>query len=465
VNTVKFLSACILFLWGLALTGAEPARTWIDLKGRSMEASFIKYSGAKIVIKRTDGRVFTVSPSLFSSADQKYLADLKNEGEYFKGATIVVSVKGEVLIDDPKKGSGGSYSDGNYGSVTKAKEGDILSVGSEIKVGSESEIILLFSNGTITTLDANTQMTVRKFLQNGFEQSDKKVVDMDEEVSSSTLLLDLQVGDMVVDVRKLRKKSNFEITSPLGVAGIRGTSFRLSASADSTKLSVLTGLVGFVSSDKKQNQVGAEKVLVSSKGKESVINDLADSQKQSITQTIAKAKEEAEEISLSMVRDKLGESSNSWDEELSPFDSKLSPGLIELFPVILNSSGKEVSKEVLAGKIIGIYFSANWSPPDRSFTPQLVQFRDDNKKDFEVVFVSSDRDPAAQMAYMKETKMRWYTMPHRSTGATALAKKYGIRGIPSLVVLSPQGKIITKKGRDEISSNPKSAWASWKKFL
>ena len=187
------------------------------------------------------------------------------------------------------------------------------------------------------------------------------------------MLLDLQVGDMVVDVRKLRKKSNFEITSPLGVAGIRGTSFRLSASADSTKLSVLTGLVGFVSSDKKQNQVGAEKVLVSSKGKESVINDLADSQKQSIAQTIAKAKEEAEEISLSMVRDKLGESSKTWDEELSPFDSKLSPGLIDLFPVILNSSGQEVSKEVLAGKIIGIYFSAHWSPPDR-FHPKLVQF-------------------------------------------------------------------------------------------
>jgi len=82
----------------------------------------------------------------------------------------------------------------------------------------------------------------------------------------------------------------------------------LSASAASTKLSVLNGRVDFVSSDKKQNQVGAEKVLVSFKGKESVINDLADAQKQSIAETVARAKKETEEISLSTLWDKLGRS-------------------------------------------------------------------------------------------------------------------------------------------------------------
>ena len=179
MDTVKFLSVCILFLWGLALSGAEPVRTWTDLKGRKMEASFIMYSGDKIVIKRADGKSFTLSPTIFSAADQKYLADLK-KNQFFKGATIVVAIKGEVSIDDPSKGSGGTYVDGNYSSEAKAKEGDILSVGSQIKVGANSEIILLFSNGTITTLGANTQMTVRKFLQKGFEESDKKVADLQE---------------------------------------------------------------------------------------------------------------------------------------------------------------------------------------------------------------------------------------------------------------------------------------------
>ena len=283
-------------------------RTWTDLKGRKMEASFVMYLGEKILIKRADGQEFRVSPALFSAADQEYLADLKRESEFFKGATIVVSVKGNVLVSTLHTGASSKYSDGKYSSEAKAMEGDILSVGSQINVGAESEAILLFSNGTTTTLGANSQMTVRVFLQKGFAKSDKKVSALKEEVSSSTLLIDLQVGDLVVDVLKLKKKSNFEITSPLGVAGIRGTSFMLSASAESTKLSVLNGRVDFVSNDKKENQVSAEKVLLSSKEKEPVFNDLADAQKQSIAQTVARAKKEAEEISLYTLRDKLGKS-------------------------------------------------------------------------------------------------------------------------------------------------------------
>ena len=341
-------------------------RTWTDLKGRAMEASFIKYSGDKIVIKRKDGRVFTVSPVLFSTRDQKYLADLKKtvevpnetngkgviDNEYFKGATIVVSVKGEVSIDDPSKGSGGSYSEGKYSSEAKVKEGDILPTGTQIKVGAESEAILLFTNGTITTIGANTQVSVRKFLQEGFANSEKKVSDLNEEVSSSILLLDLQVGELVVDVRKLKKKSNFEITSPLGVAGIRGTSFRLSASADSTKLSVLNGRVNFVSNDNQQSQVGAEKVLVSSREKEPVINDLADAEKQSIAQTVARAKKEAEEISLSTLRDKLGK---NFKTHLVPSADNLEMIWVEPGKFMMGETGKQHQVTLTKGFYLGKY--------------------------------------------------------------------------------------------------------------
>jgi nucleoredoxin len=125
--------------------------------------------------------------------------------------------------------------------------------------------------------------------------------------------------------------------------------------------------------------------------------------------------------------------------------------------------GTEVSKEALVGKTIGLYFSAHWCPPCRSFTPTLVKFRDANKKEFEVVFVSSDRSPKDQMAYMKETGMKWYTMPHRSSAANALAKKYGISGIPALVIVSPDGKTITKNGRSDVTNNAKGAIKSWAK--
>lgn len=143
---------------------------------------------------------------------------------------------------------------------------------------------------------------------------------------------------------------------------------------------------------------------------------------------------------------------------------KLSEGLAKLLPEkILDSKGEEVSRDELAGKTVGFYFSAHWCPPCRTFTPNLVKFRDTNKENFEVVFVSSDRSPAAQMGYMKETKMKWLTMKHRSKEASALAKKYGVSGIPALIIVSPEGKTITKNGRGDVSSNPKGALASWQK--
>jgi len=130
---------------------------------------------------------------------------------------------------------------------------------------------------------------------------------------------------------------------------------------------------------------------------------------------------------------------------------------------LLDANGTEVSKDALAGKTIGIYFSAHWCPPCRTFTPKLVKFRDANKKDFEVVFVSSDRSPKDQMDYMKKAGMKWYTMPHRSSAANALAKKYGIRGIPALIIVSPDGKTITKNGREDVFKNASGALKTWAK--
>lgn len=143
---------------------------------------------------------------------------------------------------------------------------------------------------------------------------------------------------------------------------------------------------------------------------------------------------------------------------------KLSDGLAELVPeTLLDSEGNDVSRDKLAGKTVGFYFSAHWCPPCRTFTPNLVKFRDTNQKDFEIVFVSSDRSPQKQMAYMKETKMKWYTVKLGSKEANALKAKFKVRGIPKLVIVSPEGKTITSDGRGDVSRNPKGALASWQK--
>ena len=135
-----------------------------------------------------------------------------------------------------------------------------------------------------------------------------------------------------------------------------------------------------------------------------------------------------------------------------------------LFPSkLLNNEGKEVSSKVLKDKIVGIYFSAQWCPPCRGFTPSLVEFREQNKENFEVVFVSSDRSQEDQLKYMEKYGMKWYTLPHRSEQANALSKKFEIRGIPALVIVDAHGNTITKNGRSDVSNNPDGALADWKK--
>lgn len=165
-------------------------------------------------------------------------------------------------------------------------------------------------------------------------------------------------------------------------------------------------------------------------------------------------------------KESLKSSSNSsfHSKSTSKQNPKLASGMAELIPSkLLNSKGEKVANNVLAGKMVGFYFSAHWCPPCRGFTPSLVQFRDKNKNDFEVVFVSSDKSPEAQMKYMKETKMNWFTLPHRSKEGSKLSQKYGVRGIPALIIVSPDGETISTNGRNEVSSNPGGAIKIWKK--
>lgn len=129
---------------------------------------------------------------------------------------------------------------------------------------------------------------------------------------------------------------------------------------------------------------------------------------------------------------------------------------------LLDADGKPVGVDVLQGKIVGLYFSAHWCPPCRAFSPKLVEFRDAHADEFEVVFISSDKTEEAQFEYMKEVKMNWYTVKHKSGPAMAASGKYGVRSIPTLVILSPSGDIISPQGRAEVSRSPDSCLDEWK---
>ena len=112
------------------------------------------------------------------------------------------------------------------------------------------------------------------------------------------------------------------------------------------------------------------------------------------------------------------------------------------------------------GKVIGLYFSAAWCPPCRAFTPKLVEFRNANQSEFEVVFISSDRAEKDQADYMKKYNMEWLAVPHATPNRTALGKKFGIRGIPSRIILDDKGNLISRDGRSDVTGA--DALKNWK---
>lgn len=141
------------------------------------------------------------------------------------------------------------------------------------------------------------------------------------------------------------------------------------------------------------------------------------------------------------------------------------PAKGDRFPAELtNSSKKKVDgKQALKGKTVLVYFSAHWCPPCRRFTPILVKFykKMAKKKNLEVVFVSCDRSEDKMFEYMKKTRMPWLAVPYSSPARQQLMKEMGIRGIPSLVVIGADGKVITKNGVRDVDSKGNKAADLW----
>ncbi|MCW8133614.1 MAG: redoxin family protein [Planctomycetota bacterium] len=152
----------------------------------------------------------------------------------------------------------------------------------------------------------------------------------------------------------------------------------------------------------------------------------------------------------------MGSAWSADKDELAFWKENLPKGLVD-------AKGNAVTVDQLKGKIVGIYFSAHWCPPCKVFTPKLVEFRDKNAKEFEVVFVSSDHTEKEQQGYMAEAKMQWPAVKWRAEEGNALMKKYKVTGIPKLVILAPDGTTLSENGRGDVTSNPDTCLDGWKK--
>lgn len=130
-------------------------------------------------------------------------------------------------------------------------------------------------------------------------------------------------------------------------------------------------------------------------------------------------------------------------------------------PELVTAQGKSLGTGNLKGKIIGLYFSAEWCPPCRAFTPILAKFREANKADFEVVLVSGDKSAKSQQDYMTKYSMEWPAIPFDAAQRNGAFDRFGVRGIPALVVIDAEGKLLERDGRNQVTNNPENALDRW----
>jgi len=130
-------------------------------------------------------------------------------------------------------------------------------------------------------------------------------------------------------------------------------------------------------------------------------------------------------------------------------------------PIVLDRKGNSISSEVLKGKYVGIYFSASWCGPCRSFTPELIEFRNQHAKQFEVLLVGGDGSTREQEKYVKQYKMPWYAMINQSEAAKRASQTLGVEFIPCLVILDPSGNVVSKEGVSELRLWKKGAMDYW----
>ena len=106
-----------------------------------------------------------------------------------------------------------------------------------------------------------------------------------------------------------------------------------------------------------------------------------------------------------------------------------------------DTAGKAVTNETLKGKVVLIDFWATWCGPCKAASPTIQMLHEKYAKDGLVViganaFERTDPDGAAA-GYAKEHNYS-YMMTVKND---ALAKSWGVKGIPAFVVIGRDGKV------------------------
>lgn len=107
--------------------------------------------------------------------------------------------------------------------------GDRLKEGYAVETGPESQATLLFSNGATISMDQNSKFSIDEFIQEPFQTNRFNLAQIQKEPTSSRTRVYVNYGQVRGSVKGLNTLggSRYDIGSPIGIAGIRGTTYEL----------------------------------------------------------------------------------------------------------------------------------------------------------------------------------------------------------------------------------------------
>ena len=107
------------------------------------------------------------------------------------------------------------------------QRGDILKQGDGVVSAPVSSVTLVFSNGSMLTVEENSSITMESLSQDAFAGG-KEYEQLSADPSKSNTLVGLNYGKVSGEVKKLQNGSSFDVRTPLGTAAIRGTIYWVS---------------------------------------------------------------------------------------------------------------------------------------------------------------------------------------------------------------------------------------------